>query len=82
MKEETDDIMRRDYDFSQGVRGKYREATRQARTMNIHHADGSITVKMVLPAIELDDDVRQYFPDSETVNKALRGLIALIPEKR
>ncbi len=30
----------------------------------------------------LDPDVRVYFPDSESVNAALRGLIALIPAKR
>jgi hypothetical protein len=36
---------------------------------------------MVEPAIELDEDVRQYFPNSEAVNKALRGLIELIPDK-
>ncbi len=31
--------------------------------------------------ITLDPDVRKYFPDSESVNRALRGLIALIPSK-
>jgi hypothetical protein len=25
--------------------------------------------------------VREYFPDSEAVNNALRGLIALLPKK-
>jgi hypothetical protein len=30
----------------------------------------------------LDPDVQQYFPDSEAVNKALRSLIALIPQKQ
>jgi hypothetical protein len=29
----------------------------------------------------LEPDVREYFPDSEAVNEALRGLIALIPRK-
>jgi hypothetical protein len=33
-------------------------------------------------AIVLDSDVRAYFPDSNTVNNALRALIALIPKKR
>jgi hypothetical protein len=32
-------------------------------------------------AITLDPDVREYFPDSESVNRALRGLIALIPSR-
>ena len=32
--------------------------------------------------IILNSDVRTYFPTSESVNKALRALIALIPEKK
>jgi hypothetical protein len=28
----------------------------------------------------LDPDVREYFPDAETVNKALRTLISLFPK--
>ena len=32
-----------------------------------------------VPSIELDPDVKKYFPDSESVNQALRGLIKLIP---
>jgi hypothetical protein len=31
-------------------------------------------------AVMLDPDVRAYFPDSAAVNKALRGLIKLIPD--
>jgi hypothetical protein len=30
----------------------------------------------------LEPDVREYFPDSQAVNKALRALIALVPPKR
>ncbi len=30
----------------------------------------------------LEPDVREYFPDSDAVNKALRGLIRLLPGKR
>jgi hypothetical protein len=33
-------------------------------------------------AVMLEPDVREYFPDSEAVNKALRSLIMLIPQKR
>ena len=80
MKGKTDDTLRDDYDFSEGVRGRYRHFIGQARTLKIRHSDGSVTVERIAPAIELDPDVRRYFPDSEAVNKALRGLIALIPE--
>lgn len=30
--------------------------------------------------VTLDPDVSQYFPDSDSVNRTLRSLIALIPE--
>jgi hypothetical protein len=32
--------------------------------------------------VTLAPDVREYFPDSESVNAALRSLIGLIPKKR
>ncbi len=51
--------------------------------MTIYHADGSTTTEtlQIHPGLVLlDRDVQQYFPDSATVNRALRGLIALIPK--
>jgi hypothetical protein len=50
-------------------------------TTIIHQSDGSTVVKETRP-IFLDEDVRVYFPDAKAVNDALRGLIALVPEKR
>ena len=47
--------------------------------------DGTVTVKDFVPKenmVLLDPDVKVYFPDSESVNHALRSLINLIPEKR
>ncbi|HGJ66142.1 TPA: hypothetical protein ENS27_12290 [bacterium] len=32
-------------------------------------------------AVMLEPDVKEYFPDSESVNNALRSLISLIPDK-
>ncbi len=81
MGKETDDTLRGDYDFSNGTRGKYRHFSGQARTLKVRHPDGSVTVETAPPAVELDPDVRKYFPDSEAVNKALRGLIELIPDE-
>lgn len=82
MKEEANDTLREDYDFTEGIRGKYRHFSGQARTLKVHHSDGSVTVATIPPAIELDPDVRRYFRDSEAVNKALRGLIELIPKDK
>ncbi len=52
-----DSDMREEYDFSEGVRGKYAE--RFAQGSNV---------------VVLDPDVANVFPDSESVNKALRAL--------
>ncbi len=77
-----DDDMLPEYDFSSGVRGKHFRDFRQGYSVTIRHADGSTTIKEYEPEpgiIHLEPDVQAYFPDSESVNKALRGLIALIP---
>ena len=75
------DGMREEYDFSKGVRGKHFEAMRKGYKTIIHKSDGSTVVRETRP-IFLDEDVQKYFPNSESVNQALRGLIALVPEKR
>ncbi len=58
---ETDSEMLEEYDFSNGVRGKY--VDRFAKGCNV---------------IVLDPDVARIFPDSESVNQALRGLAEII----
>ena len=74
--------MRGDYGFSNGVRGKYRYLGGQPHTIGIRHPDGLVTLETVESTIDLDPDVRSYFPGSGAVNGALRGLIELIPEKQ
>ncbi|MEM7736081.1 MAG: hypothetical protein AAF267_09855 [Deinococcota bacterium] len=76
----TDEPMHDHYDFSKGVQGKYRHLIGQSHTIKIRQPDGSVSVEVIQPAIELDPEVRKYFPDSGAVNRALRGLIALIPK--
>ncbi len=49
--------MRREYDFSGGVRGKY--AAKYAKGSNV---------------VVLDPDVAELYPDSRSVNAALRSL--------
>jgi hypothetical protein len=81
MDNDNDEILP-EYDFSGGIRGKHFRDFQQGYTVTIHHADGSTTTKEYRPEpgiIHLEPDVQAYFPDSESVNKALRGLIALIP---
>ncbi|MCX5809771.1 MAG: hypothetical protein NTX36_10445 [Proteobacteria bacterium] len=80
--------MRPEYDFSTmkgAVRGKYCKAYREGHKVVIHKEDGTDSVqyfKLEDGAIMLEPDVRKYFPTSDTVNKALRSLIEIIPAKR
>ncbi len=53
--------MLKEYDFSNGIRGKYAKA----------YAEGVNIVK-------IDKDVMDYFPDTQSVNEALRTLIHLM----
>src|ERR1700681_1300539 len=79
------DEMRPEYDFRGGVRGKHAAAYRQGHTVRIHHSDGATTTQHFTlqdGAVMLEPDVKEYFPDSESVNHALRTLIELIPTKR
>ena len=86
--QEKDDDMRPEYDFTNmagGVRGKYHKAYRAGHTVKIHKADGTTLVqhfKLEDGAVMLEPDVREYFPDSEAVNTALRCLIPLLSKKR
>jgi hypothetical protein len=75
-----------EYNFKgkKGVRGKYCQAYQRGHTVRIYQEDGSVHVQyftLADGAVMLEPDVRHYFPDSKTVNGALRSLIALIPQK-
>lgn len=82
------DEMLPEYDFSKmkgGVRGKYYKTYRAGHTVQIHKNDGSTEThyfQLEEGAVLLEPDVRNYFPDSESVNHTLRSLIALIPQEK
>lgn len=63
-KADKTEEMRPEYDFSQGIRGKY--AKKYAQGTNI---------------IILDPDVADLFPDSKSVNDALRVLVKVAQQK-
>ena len=74
-----------EYDFTQGVCGKHYRAYQRGHTVKIRKADGTTVVQhfeLKEGAVLIAPDVREYFPDSNTVNQALRTLIRLIPRKR
>ena len=62
----SDPEMLDEYDFSKGVRGKY--AKRYA--------------KSALNVVVIDPDVAEYFPDHESVNESLRGLVAIMKKRQ
>ena len=71
------DEMGTEYDFSGGVRGKHHKAYRQGHSVKIEKQDGSTEVHhFTLADGSVMLDVKQHFPNSESVNKALRSLIA------
>ena len=77
--------MRAEYDFSTSVRGKHADAYHQGHTVTIHNKDGTTIVqnfKLEEGAVMLEPDVREYFPDAESVNNALRALISIAPKSR
>jgi hypothetical protein len=85
MKNE-DEEMKEEYDFTgkKGVRGKYYKSYREGHSVKINNEDGSTEIRHFTledGAVMLDSDVREYFPDSESVNETLRSLIELIPTK-
>ena len=76
-----------EYDLKgkKGVRGKYAKAIQKGYSVRVLKADGTEDIRQFIPkenAVLLDPDVKAYFPDSESVNHALRSLIDLIPEKK
>lgn len=90
MKKDTFDLtdenndMRSEYDFANGVRDKHHKALREGYTVQVHQSDGTTLVQHVElqeGTVLLAPDVREYFPDSETVNTALRCLIPLMTIK-
>ncbi len=80
---EEDDLLP-EYDLSSVEPGTAYRPLDQGYTVTIHKADGSTEVRVVSPykdAIVLEADVKAYFPDSESVNSALRSIIALFPKE-
>lgn len=79
------DDMQPEYDFSGGMRGKHFPAFQAGYKVVIHKTDGSTEEREYAPregTVQLDPDVRVYFPDAATVNSTLRSLIRLIPRDR
>ncbi len=74
--------MKPEYDFTnrKAVRGKNHKPLHKGYTVEIQQEDGATVVNhytLIDGAVMLEPDVRAYFPDSESVNAALRSVIEL-----
>ncbi len=71
--------MRSEYDFSGGVRGKHHRHYRKGHIQRVTKKGGTIIEHFFTAqegSIMLDPDVKKHFPDSESVNRALREYMA------
>jgi hypothetical protein len=64
------------YDFSNGVRGKHYKKFREG--VSIQLIGEQVNAKVVT----LDDDMGKIFPDSKSVNVALRHLVRAMPKAK
>ncbi len=79
-KKKKKDEMRAEYDFSKAKRGKFYRPLDKGYTVHVHKDDGAEVINHYMLAegtVLLAPDVFEYFPDSESVNEALRSLIQL-----
>ncbi|WKZ43659.1 MAG: hypothetical protein QY302_16315 [Anaerolineales bacterium] len=80
-KKKKNGEMRAEYDFSKAVRGKFYRPLDKGYTVHVTKTDGTVEVNRYMlaeGAVLLAPDVAEYFPDSESVNEALRSLIQLM----
>ena len=80
-KKNKKEEMRKEYDFTKAERGKFHRPLDKGYTVHVQKKDGTVEVKHYTLAegtVLLAPDVQEYFPDSESVNEALRSLIKLM----
>ena len=70
-----------EYDFSRAERGKFYKPLQNGYSTHAHQEDGTTVINhysLSEGTVLLEPDVRAVFPDSESVNTALRSLIDLM----
>jgi hypothetical protein len=80
-KKKKSEEMRAEYDFSKAERGKFYRPLDKGYTAHVHKSDGTVVVNhytLKEGVVLLAPDVLEYFPDSDSVNEALRSLISLM----
>jgi len=61
-----------------GVRGKYAEAYKNGYSVRIYDKDKLVSDRFYAA---IEPDVRERFPDSRSINEALRKAITMIPKR-
>ncbi len=73
-----DVTMKNEYDFKNGKRGNHYKEYRKGHKVIISHDDGSELVHYFCReegSVILDPDLKPYYPDDDSVNRALRSLV-------
>lgn len=71
--------MRPEYDFSAGERGRHHRFYSAFHNVRIEKTDGTVEANqfdLTEGVVLLDPDLRDRFPDSESVNKTLRWIFS------
>ena len=79
-----DEKMRAQYDFSSGDRPRYDTKYPEGAVITVHRDSRKTSKKQIenKALVVLDADVFKVFPNTRSVNTALRHLIAAVPKKR
>ncbi len=80
-KVESSETLLSEYNLAEkkGVRGKYYKAYASGHSVRVY--DGAKLVRDDYFAA-IEPSVREFFPDSRSINNALKKLISLIPDGR
>jgi hypothetical protein len=76
------DVMKPHYDFSKAEKPNYAERFRNGAIITVKSLDGSQHKRIEAKSLViLDADVSKVFPDTKSVNTALRHLIQAVPKR-
>ncbi len=70
--------MQNEYDFTDGKRGKHYKEYRKGHKVIVSQEDGSEVVHYFSKkegSVIIDPDLKPYYPDDDSVNRALRSLV-------
>ncbi|MFI5201400.1 MAG: hypothetical protein ACHQNE_03340 [Candidatus Kapaibacterium sp.] len=79
---DEEDVMKPHYDFSKGEKPNYAKRFRNGAIITVKGSNGSRHKRIEAKSLViLDADVSKVFPDTQSVNAALRHLIQAVPKR-